>query len=236
MAITRVQSTKTAVDGGTSVSVAFPSNVTAGNLIVVAVFRGSNQAQGSSPILATDCTKSAGTATIGTFVRDSFLEQSLGANGYSNVAVLSAEVTGTGSCTIQVANGPSSSYWGLMPVEYSNADTSGTRLADSTTGSGSSTTPLTTSGTSGGPGVFVGVMTTFQSGATTITPQAAFSQIQEEEDGTLHQVGASEDQIVTADTTDAAEWTISPTGSWCAALAIYKEVSSSVIYAAGYYA
>jgi len=155
----------------------------AGNLLVVSVARGSS---GSGAFEVGDISKSAGTARLATFTLDAEREDAV-SGGYQDVAIFSVPVTGSGSGTIQVANGPSGAWRNISVVEYSRANVSTRSVAGTNEADGS--------------------------GTVTITPDAAFNQLAKWEDGSSDQVGAPEDRIVSAGTTDAATRTTMAPGT-----------------------
>lgn len=214
---------------GSSPSKAFAGNVTAGNLIVVC---GIAYAQHSSTGLAVgDCTKSAGTATIGTIALNSNITYKYDSTNYMSVAIWSVPVTGTGSCTMQVTS-YTSWYVDMSINEYtSSLGSNKLTLNDHRTGSGASGAPATASGSSTANAVFCGA--TSNSGASnpiTCTPGATYTQVYEEEDGADYESGNIEDKIVTGATSSTADWTAPTTYPWAAALAVYQEPAGATTY------
>lgn len=208
------------VAGAASLAVAFPGSVTSGNLLVLTMARGS--AGGSDPMAVGDISQSAGTATLGSFQLDRGHEQAIGGSNYQNVAIYSVPVTGTGSCTLSVGGGAGADYWGVAVQEYSGADTSASRVNAVNSGVGTSTTVVSGTAATGGDGLLVGAATLWGSSSISITPQAAWAQVAEEEDGSLWQMFASADQSVASDTTDEAEWTLGSSLQFAAAVVAYK--------------
>jgi hypothetical protein len=220
-------------DNTTSVARAFGSNVTAGNLVVVVglKFSPSNDA-----FVAGDCTQSAGTATLGTIAFDTSINFAYdGGASHVCVGIWSAIVTGTGSCTMQVAGGVGSSYFNLATGEYSatggwdSARLDGTPVTSSNATDDSS--PATTGNmTSTGGGMFVAGVTMGGGGGTvTITQDGAFTLIFEEQDSALHNIGSVIRRIVTGSTTDQGEWTLGSIHlGWAAAMVVYKEAAGGV--------
>lgn len=230
MTITAVGSQEGGVtqDSASAVSRAFGSNVAAGNLIVVLCFKDI----GGSAFVAGDCTKSAGTATVGTITLDKELRFDLG-GGSDQVAVgaWSCLVTGAGSCTMQVSSA-AGTYFGLGTGEYNaTLGWDASRLEATNTGSSATdnwTAGDTGNGTSAGGALFMGVLASNGSSSKVLTPDASFTQIFEQEDASLHIVGSTQRRIVSSGTTDAANWTLEAGSGWrgyAAALAVYKEVA-----------
>ena len=226
MSLARVvgQASKAVADVATSVSKAYPSNVTAGNLLVLGVVKWNDS--GADAFVVGDISQSAGTATLGTFTLDVQLDYNYISAFHIIVGLFSVPVTGSGSCTIQVAGGVAGSYWILGTQEYSGADVSGTRVAGTSTGQAATGAPTTGTVASGGAGAFAGVVGTNTLGATTHTPGADYTQIIEEEDGATHMTGAYEDRLVSGDTTDAADWTAPTLNASACVVAFYKEAAA----------
>lgn len=226
MAIARVASqiAGAVADNTTSVSRAYPGNVTSGNLLVIGVTKYSPS---NDAFVAGDISKSAGTATVGTFTLDASVNYNYSAGDYVAAAVYSAPVTGSGSCTIQVAGAVANSYLFIGVQEYSGADVTGTRVAGASTGQAATGAPTTGTVVSGGAGAFVGALGTVTSGATTHTVGADYTQIAEEENGASHMTGSIEDRLVAVDTTDAADWTAPTTVPYACCVACYKEAAAA---------
>lgn len=224
MAIARVQKKTATLEGGTSISVAFDSSVTAGNLIVVMCTAGSNTSSPGGPFVAGDCTKSAGTATVGTVTIDKQLDDTV-TGGYQSDGIWSVPVTGSGTCTMQVANFTSGSWATLEIVEYSGADVTSSRVAATNGASGTSSAAASGNAASGMAGVFCGVLGVYAGGTVTLTQDGAFSLLDEYEDGSTHEVSSYIERIVSSDTTDSADWTLGSSQDWCACVAVYKQAS-----------
>lgn len=210
-----VQKREIVADNVSSVSLAYTANVANGNLLTVEAARFSPV---NDAFVAGDLTKSAGTATIGTIALDAQTESSDGVY-FVQTGIFSAPCTGSGSLTWTLS-GDAGCYFWINISEWSG--TNSTKEA-STTGTGTSTTPSSGNATSAGGGLFLGCLACNTSLATVITPDAAFTELNEEEDGTLHVVGASEYRIVGSGTTDAADWTLDASQTWGAVVAVYAD-------------
>lgn len=209
MAIARVasQASGATVDNSTSMTKAFPGNVTAGNLISVQVQFWSGTTN-DPPVLA-DMAKSAGTATLGTWTLDKVYTVNLLAADYWHTAIYSAPVTGTGSCTVTLSGMPSGSYGAIGVEEYTSADTTASRVVGTNTGTGSNSPMATGTVTSTADAAFVGALISDTYSTPTITPDSPFATIYEEENGVLHSVGSFIDAIQASGVTDAASWSVS---------------------------
>lgn len=226
------QSTGNHANSTTSIAVAFPGNITSGNLIVAIglVYKPSSDA-----FVAGDLTKTSGTATIGTLSLD-ITPVNFAYNADTNfvlVGIWSAIVTGSGSCTLTLAGAPAGSFlllaldefsgsWDSLRVETSSTNTDGTN----------NTTPAHSgNATSAGAALFIGGVAIGSGTTTTITPDVAFTQIFEDQAGATDMVGSAIYQIVGTGTTDRAEWTLSGSGTWSegygAGVCVYREAAGA---------
>lgn len=205
-------------DATSPITYALPNNVSVGQLVVVTV-----SASGTGTFVAGDCTKSAGTATVGTIALD---RQQNNATD-QHCGVWSMLVTGAGSLTVAVATGGAFS---IIGVQVYDGNWDGTRLetgngANGTTG----TTPSSGNATSAGAALFVGALAVGNSAVVTLTEDGNWTSIFESLDGTAHEVGEIIDRIVSTGTTDDANWTINiaPTNT-AAIVVVYKEIAGGV--------
>lgn len=226
MSIARIagQAAGAVADSATSVSKAYAGNVTSGNLLIIV---GVKYSPSNDTFAAGDCTKSAGTATVGTITLDKVNNYNYSGSEYVTVGIWSVPVTGTGSCTMQVGGGVAGSYWIIGIEEVSGADTGASRVEGTNSNQNTSGAPDTGTVASAGGALFVGGLGTVTSGATTHTADGAFTLIYEQEDGSAHMTGSVIDMIVTTGTTDSASWTAPSGPQWAAALAVYKEASGA---------
>lgn len=211
-------------DDTNAVTRAFTTNVTAGSLIVV---KGTKVTITDDQFVAGDCTKSAGTATIGPVSLDVVAHVNYEGPGYLDVGIWSAIVTGGGSLTMRVA-GNSGDYLMLVSEEWSGS-WDGDRVEDTASATTASNNTSASSGnaTSAGAAMFAGALAVSNNGGMhTITPDGAFTQVFEEQDEDLHTVGSAIYRVVGSGTTDSADWSLSNNLGWAAVLAVYKEVSS----------
>jgi hypothetical protein len=203
----------------TSVALSADISVTAGQMIVVCGMK--YTPGGSDSFAAGDCSKSSGTATIGTVSQDvqTFAEDTPGSLAYMASAIWSAIVTASGTLRMQITDATSGAYI-LIGVEAFNPGSGrqwgSSRVED--TASANITANNTTPSVSGdvdtaGEAVIVGAMQVNSSAAATLTPDAAFTTIYENETSTDDN-GACAYRIVSTATTDQAEWAISSGGSW----------------------
>lgn len=216
------------VDGATTASRAFPSDVTVGNVVYFAAAASDS----SHTFVAGDCTKSAGTATIGTVELLGQVNQDTGDGFFIPSAVWAAKVTGTGSLTLQAGGLTSGAFWIGGSGEYNSDVGWPATLAGTPSSNGTATdssTPATTgNATSTGAAVFVAVMGVGAPAAITIgAPGNSFSAVMEEEDGAAHMCGAIADRVVTTGTVTGGSWTLSSGTAWQGWAAVVGVINES---------
>ncbi len=217
-------------DATATATKAFTANVTSGNLIIVTSTRA---LLGNTAYVAGDCTKNAGTATIGTVSLLKANNADVGGSNFLQCGLWGALVTGNGSLTMQVAEGGSGVYSTISIGEFSTTLTWDMATILEASNSNQSATDGQTSwdsgnGSSAGGALFLGVVT--QDGSTNISmvKDAAFTQIYNESDVSLHNAGLSQYRIVSSGTTDSNSGTMtSDSIGWVAALAVLKEVGGA---------
>lgn len=208
-------------------------SVTAGQMIWVAAGKYSPSADAFA---AGDCTKNAGTATIGAITLDNSAGGSTGGAAYSYTGQWSCLVTGTGTLTMQVSSGASGSYW-LIAAEAFNGSWDANRVEHAPTGVLNTDDLLaslgTGNGTSAGAALFCGGISINTNETTTLTADGAFTVAYEHEAGTSDGVGSFAYRIVSTGTTDEGAWSWTPVlngganGEGASAcLVVYKESSS----------
>lgn len=224
MAVTFIQGGGTTTNSNATSTRAFSSNVTSGNRVVITAVKGYTDSTHTA-FVAGACTKNAGTATIGSVTLDKTTSILAPGPLYIDVGIWSADVTGSGSLTMQVTDGTSlasSLFWvmsaaevhsneGSMTVDQTNSATNTTGAPDS-----GSVTPTNFDA------VLFGVCGTDQGTNTAYTQDGAFTSIYEEPDGTSHQTGESIYRIMTSGS-DSASWTAPNAQQWGAAVVAYRE-------------
>lgn len=222
--IASVQNASTFADNTTSISLATSGNVTNGNLLVIYAMKYSTS--DTDVFQIGDISKIAGTATLGTFTLDVEHNYDAGADGMFS-AIYSVPITGTGSCTIQIAGASSGSYLLLVLQELSGADVSGTRVVGTNEATGANSPIDSGSVASGAGGIFCGAGATYSIAGHTFTPDGAFTELYEQE--TIdHATGSAIYRIVSSNTTDSASWTIGTNYNWVSTLVVYKESAAVV--------
>lgn len=214
---TQLQAGITTHDGVNNFTRATASNVASGSLLVISAARWQS---GGSAYVVGDCTKSAGTATIGS------VTQHYTASPDTNyqVGLWSVLVTGAGTLTMQVAHA-GTSFGSIMVAEYSGT-WDGTR-AEASNSAGPTSGVAVDSGnaTSAGAGVFIGSMTSNSGANDAITQDGAFTLLGEDEDGLNRCKHSAIERIVATGTTDSASWTLANTNLWSAGVVVFKEAA-----------
>lgn len=227
MSIAAPQETGFTQDNATAVSKVFAGNVTSGNLITVGCSRFNGGA--NTAFVAGDCTKSAGTATVGTITLDK--QANVNTTNPNQAGVWSVPVTGTGTCTMRVA-GAAASYYALGIGEYSGTDVGASRVESSNSNTATTnTTPATTgNGTSAGEALFFAALSVDDgSGNSLNTAGNSFTNIHSETNGTAHQCGAIARRIVVTGTTTQGSWTEETTllNGWACVVVVYKVAAAA---------
>lgn len=212
---TLLQNGITTHDGATNFTRALTSDVTAGSLLVVSAAWWKSGDTG--PYVAGNLTKSAGTATIDTPV----LHYSASPGANNNVGLWSVLVTGGGSLTLQVANG-GTAYGSIAVAEYSGT-WSGSRVEASNSATGTSATVDSGNATSAGAAVFVGAFSSDAPNVSTITQDAAFTLLGEDEDASSRCHLGMAGRIVATGTTDSASWTLQASATYVAGVVVFIE-------------
>lgn len=227
MAITSVgtQAGGATVNSAASATRAFGANVAIGNRVVVIAIKG---VATHRAFVASDCTKSAGTATLGTITLDKTVafDDTGNSGSWFDIGIFSAPVTGAGSCTMAVAGG-AATFWDIATDELHSSI--GTVNVGVTNGTGASTgAPNTGSVTPGSydAALMAGMASGSAANPTTITPAVAFTSIFAETNGAASQVGSAIREIISSGS-NAASWTAPTTSGWAAAVVAYTEASST---------
>lgn len=215
MSISEVQK-KTVIGGDVaSIACAFNSDVTAGNLIVIAI--GGYNPTSTQNFNINDIAVHTGTCTLGTWTLDvANIKNTI------TVALFSVPVTSNGSCTINIntiaVGGSGNKYLSLGIVEYTGADISLSRLIGTNTNTGDSGTSATSNNVVSPRGaVFVTQMATYNS--QTYENITDFDIIL----GNPYYGASSAHRIVLTATTDSADWTWNTSSYWVVVLAAYYE-------------
>lgn len=213
---TLLQNGITTHDGASAFTRAMASDVTTGSLLVVAAARW--KAGDAGPYIAGNLTKSAGTATIDTPV----LHYAASPGSNNAVGLWSVLVTGGGTLTLSVAQG-GTAYGSVAVAEYSGT-WSGSRVeASNTTGTGNSQDVDSGNATSAGAAVFVGAFTSDSPNVNTITEDAAFTLLGEDQDASSRCHLGMAGRIVATGTTDSASWTLQAGANWRAGVVVFAE-------------
>ncbi len=219
MAISIVQSGGESDDNATLSSRAI-TGLVSGNRLVIAAYKGGIPGTHAT-FAAGDCTKTAGTATIGAITLDK--GASFNNSGeWEDVGIWSCSITGSGTATMQVSDGESM-YWGIALIEISGSG--GTNIGATNSGSGATGAPDTGSVTPAAyQAALIAVATSNQGTNNAYGLDAAFTSIFTQPDGTLHQTGQVGYRILSSGS-DGCLWTAPTASPWAAAIVAYTEVS-----------
>lgn len=223
MTIAVLQENGTNTDAATSGSRVFASNVAVGSLIVVIVSRYSN---GGTDVLVVGDISNTGTATLGAWSLDVQDEQDFGGAAIFQGGIFSAIVTGAGSLTATIA-GAAGYYYAVAGAEYGgNYDVNRLESSNKAKTATDNTTPaLSGNGASAGIGLFIGGLSTDNASPMTITPDAAFTTIYEQEASSSTLFFSAIRRLSTGGLTDQSEWTLAPNNAgWIATLVVYREI------------
>jgi len=218
-----IQKAGAIASNATSVAAALPQDVTSGNLLIIKAVKFSPS---DDEFVAGDCTKTSGTATVGTVTRDASVSFDNG-SGFQHAAIWSVPVTGNGSCGLTVGGALSGSFLVLSIEEWEGLDAGDSRMEDFDSGSAATGAPATAAATSAGVAMFAGIVATNTSVFTPHTPGADYTTSFEAEDGANTMTGSSTYRVVASGTTDAADWTAPSAVDWAAVVAVYKAASAS---------
>ena len=228
MTISVVQASGTPNDDTTNSTHAFGSNVSVGNKILVASFRyaGTN----SATYVSGDCTKSAGTATLGTITLRAAITVAYETGFYLKVGIWEAEVTGSGSLTMQIS-GSGGSYWGTAGIELATSTSwEAGFVEDTATNSTSSDNTSASTGAmqSAGAAIYIGVMSVSNNGGTvSITPGTINgvtpTTVLEQENEDVNGIGSVVYALQTGATDDDVAWTLGNNLGWAAAGIVIKD-------------
>jgi hypothetical protein len=218
MAVTFVQSKGNVADPSTTVDVAMDSDVTSGNILLIAVL-----SRIESPLTASQITKQAGTATIGTVTIDRQRDEynTYGDSNWDTVALASVPVTGTGSLTLRFTQ--SGTVGTFMAVaEASNVDSGGSRLEDSDDDySTGAWTPTVPSMSSAGGAIFISMAT-----ADVHSAGSGFSLVYDQSNASYYE-GYVQYKIVTGATSQTSPFGDATTVGGFAIGAVYKEAGGA---------
>ena len=198
-------------DNVDSQALAFPAGVGNARLLIVA---GSNFQSGVNATISVSDTLSTSYTVI---------QASLGASTVGFIAY--GVSTSSGANTVTVNPSGTGNY-----VSYSIDEFSGQHATplDVNGGSstGTSTAPLDALTTGTANDLIIGLVTHSDGSSPTITPTGSYTQIGEEENTALHQPYNMVFRLVTTAQSYNVDWTTSPSTTWLALTAAFKEATS----------
>jgi len=229
MAILRVQGNQGAVINNATgpISLAFGSNVTNGNLVIVSVSVYNSSNTTSYPLLVGYISQSAGTATVGTWTLDVNSTESDGGE-YINGGIYSVPVTATGSMTVAVNGVSTYLYYVISISEYSGLDVSASRVDTTQTGIATSgNSPVTATFSTSGVTLIKGCLCVDNNGVTnTLTKGSAYTLVYS--NGQSAGMGIGDEEYITSgsQTNTTAGWTQNQNGPWVMTAVSYKAAAA----------
>jgi hypothetical protein len=216
------------VDGSATATRAFPSNVALGNLVVVMATRNNI---GNTAFAAGDCTKSAGTATLGTITLVTDVNFDIGGGNIDQVGIWVAKVTGAGSLTMAVNGTSVSAFMVMSTAEFASDLGWGPNIEASSTGTQASdgtTSWATGNMTSAAGALFLGHVGGDGSSNISLAPGTGWTTIYNESDP-VHTTGLSQYRITGVKLSDAANGSIANTNlGWLAVGAVINELAPAI--------
>ena len=217
MAIALVQSKKIYYSGRTG-SLAFDSNVTAGNLIVVSY----HMYSGSDGLNVTTDNNSA------TYTRRYFIT---GGDGSLQLSLVYTYNAAGGATTINFDSGNTGAYTSITIAEFSGVmTTEPIDVSDTNTGTGTAVTAGPITPTVSGDMLFGG-MTSMASGAVTIAPDGDYTELQEYENGANEMHMNTQYRVYDSTSADTTNWTLGSSLSWIGGVAAFKAAEDGGIIA-----
>lgn len=218
-----VQNQKALADSAGTAAISADFNVTAGNLLIVAVTRYTNNT--NDPVVVGDLAKTGGTSTIGTIALDSKANDASNPNDFIDSAIFSIPCTGSGSLTFTYT-GNASEFYFLSFQEWTGLQTT---LSAQASANGSSVAPASGTISPSGEGLVIGCMASNSVVAVTVTEGSQYALIAEEENGAAHAVASCMYKITDVGGTHNATWDLSATKEWAACIAFYPRFASIVL-------
>jgi hypothetical protein len=204
------------INSSGAVTRAFQSPVTSGNRIIVT---GAMYTSSAVDFVAGNCTKSAGTATIGTVTLDKYYNHAT--SGYIGVGIWSAPVTGSGTLTMQVNN--ASSQGTIIGLSEFIGLASGVDGTGSTAGGTSSGTEVSGTFNTSAAGVVIASVSQDANGVPALTPSTNYSNFFAQLSGVAGLNGGAEYWITpNAETGITAGWSAPTTDGFALCAVGYK--------------
>lgn len=202
------RATASALNGGDSHTVAFPANITSGNLLVVggAYWKGAT----IDSITVTD-TRS----TTYTVVLDG---QSIGWRAFLAYGIASS----SGACTVTIDPDGATLYGSSAIDEFSGVNTSTPVDASTQTATGTSTTPSVSITTATTGALIFGVVSGENVSSGGLTPGSGFTQIGELEDSSNTWDFNAEFKLATSATSYTVDWAKATSAAWSAMAIAFK--------------
>lgn len=205
-AISEVQKRSTTVSTFNSTTLAYTSNVTSGNLLIIV---GNNWRSGGASIAVSD--------TLGT-------SYTVKQNAFTNntTFIIYGIAPSSGANTITLDPTSSGNYAAFTIVEYSGVDTVTPLDVDGSTSTGTSTSASDSLTTTTADALIIGVMGFTTATTITLTPGGSYIQLGEYEDNNAIVAYNAVSRIATSATSYTVDWTMGSSDTWYAQTAAFK--------------
>lgn len=212
-------------------SLAFTKNISSGNTIIAAMVRWT-QGVDDAPVVG-DISKSAGTATLGSFTLDKSMIFTDGSGQHFCIGFFRAAVTGSGSCTLAIAiNSGDAIILSIFETDGTIAGQVDGTPAEGTGNTGA--TAVTSSFNTAAAGLIIGILGTDTGFSHAITPSTDYQEVGEFENGGTGMTGSTIYRITSAPLTgETTDWTITSGDPWVCAAVTYIPASSGISQAVG---
>jgi hypothetical protein len=223
MPIRFVQKAEDVAPSAASIVLAFTNPVMANSVVTIDAARYTGGT--TDPFVVGDLTKTAGTATIGTIVLDvSAIQDVEDVTDKTNSGIWRVNVTGSGTLTFTLT-GNSGDYFWMNVAEWADMDNvcMGTISAIGNSTAADSGTLLLNQ-----PGMLLAALAVNAVISVTLTEDAAFTLLNEEQNGAANSVGASAYRLTQGAVSDSGSWTLGSVEGWACCLAAYRDAPSPV--------
>jgi hypothetical protein len=221
--ITFVQKAEGVAPSAASIVLAFTNPVNANSVVTIEAAR--YTAATTDAFVVGDLTKTAGTATIGTIVLDvSAIQDVEDVTDKENSGIWRVNVTGSGTLTFTLTGNAGDYFW-MNVTEWSDMDNvcMGAISAIGNSAAADSGTLLLNQ-----PGMLLAALALNSVISVTLTEDAAFTLLNEEENGVANTVGASAYRLTQGAVSDSGSWTLGSAEGWACCLALYRDAPTPV--------
>lgn len=212
MAFTEIQHRSTTASSVDSTTLAYTSNVTANNLLIIA---GSNWRSGGAALTITD--------TVGTSY--TVIEHDFQTN--YKIYIAYGKAGGSGANTVTIDPSSIGNYMAFAIAEYSGNDTTTLLDVDGGFSTGTGTAASDSLTTTTANALIIGVMGFETATTRTLTPGGSYTELGEFEDNNSITAYNAVSRIATTATSYTVDWTLGASDTWHALTAAFKEAGVS---------